>query len=58
MSSIDWDGMEVILNGGSTEFMHFVGQETPDYMYEHWQNMHEAENQDYFVDVLNYSEEY
>lgn len=55
----EWlDGMEEMLvdSENSDAWLHFISGEVPDYMYEHWQNMYEAESQDYFADVGSYAE--
>lgn len=56
-SEDEWlDGMEELLmeDGNTDTVLYFVSSEVPDYMFEHWQNCYEAEDQDYFVDVENY----
>jgi len=37
-----WDGYEEFLSGDKeTEWLHYVSNETQDYMYDHWQNQYE-----------------
>jgi len=58
MSIEEWNGIELMLgNQEDDTWLHFITQETPDFMYEHWQNMYEAENQDYYSDLSMYDEE-
>jgi len=55
----EWlDGMEEFLveDDNPETWLHFVSWDTPDYMYEHWQNQYEAENQEYFADIACYEE--
>jgi hypothetical protein len=42
-----FEGVEEILLGqeSSEEWLHFVSRSTPDYMYEHWQNSYEAQEE-------------
>jgi len=43
MNFMDWDGYEALLDGeDGEEYYHIVFQETPDYLWEHEQNRHEA----------------
>lgn len=45
MSLDSWSGMEKILTGEKQEeWLHFTSQSTPDYVWEHRQNMYEARN--------------
>lgn len=43
----DWNGFEQVLQGKETseEWIHFTAKNTPDYMYEHWQNKYETKQQ-------------
>jgi hypothetical protein len=44
---LDFEGVEEVLlgDGSSEEWLHFVSKSTPDFMYEHWQNSYEAEQE-------------
>lgn len=39
-------------------WLHFTASETPDYMFEHWQNQYEViiEDQKYLVDAASYGD--
>jgi len=53
MSLDSWSGMEEFLKGEESDeqWLHFVSNTTPDYMWEHRQNMYETELQEeYTVD--------
>lgn len=42
----DWDGIELLLGDKQDDdWINFVSQETPDCMYDHWQNMYEADKE-------------
>ena len=58
-SEDEWlNGMEEMLvdEDNCDAWMHFISNGVPDYMFEHWQNMYEAENQEYLVDVEAYGD--
>jgi len=46
-SDVSFDVFEEIRLGleSSDQWLHFVSQDTPDYMYEHWQNSYEAQQE-------------
>jgi hypothetical protein len=47
MSTTDWDHVEEFMLGEESgeEWLHFVSDGTPDYLYEHWQNSYEAQEE-------------
>jgi hypothetical protein len=59
-SEDEWlDGMEEFLveDDNPDTWIHFVTYDTPDYIFEHWQNIYESETQEYFADVGSYIED-
>lgn len=55
---MDWDRMEAVLLGveSDEEWLHFSRASTPDYMWEHRQNMYESEEED--LDSYDFGTDY
>jgi len=54
LSSIEWDGIELMLTGDKPEeWLHFVTQDTPSYVWEHRQNIYESKMNQAYQQIIN-----